>query len=274
MSCQSVAAIGIEMENEYSETFFLSAGEVNAEQELSLMVLTAKIIDVATAHANRLGIGNATMTSFNGGWVLSRLSVELEDYPRVNDTYTLTTWVESWNRHFSERAFLISGSDGHVYGYARTVWMVIDTVTRAGVSLDRLPFDMSMAGTRECPMSRQARHRLPAPDEVAPRRYTFKYCDLDSYRHVNTVRYLVLLLNSFTLEDFDAAQVSRFELSFMREARYGMSVDILRADEGESSAGVPERTSLALVDCDGGLPLLSARFCFRRRELGGLADFE
>ena len=115
------------MESIYKEIFFLSAGEANAEQEMSLPILVAKLIDIATTHANSLGIGNPSMLEIHAGWVLSRLTVEMDSYPKVNDDYVISTWVESFNRHFSERAFSISSPNGKIYGYARSVWMVMDT---------------------------------------------------------------------------------------------------------------------------------------------------
>lgn len=255
------------MTPEYSETYFLSAGETNPEQELSLPLLTAKIIDIATAHANSLGIGNPAMADIHAGWVLSRLTIEMTAYPRVNDTYTLTTWIESWNRRFSERAFMITCGD-RIMGYARSIWMVMDIESRHNVGLTHLNLSPDMISTRPCPIARQMRHcpiipistsqtpvttcpantpSLPTTTPALPTNtpslpagaieatapatpYTFKYCDLDSYRHVNTVRYVTMLLNQFTLADFDATFVDRLELSFLHETRYGMSVRLLRAD--------------------------------------------
>ena len=85
------------------------------------MGLVSKIIDIATAHANSLGIGNPSMAAMNRGWVLSRITLEMEGYPRVDSTYTLTTWVESWTRHFSERIIMIADENGNPYGFCRTL---------------------------------------------------------------------------------------------------------------------------------------------------------
>ena len=68
------------MTPEFKQTFFLSAGETNAEQEISLPLLTSKIIDIATAHANSLGIGNPAMEARGCGWVLSRIAIEMGRY--------------------------------------------------------------------------------------------------------------------------------------------------------------------------------------------------
>ena len=69
------------VEKIYRQSFFLSAGETNPEQEMSVPVLVSKIIDVATAHANALGIGNPSMVEMRAGWILSRVSVEMVRWP-------------------------------------------------------------------------------------------------------------------------------------------------------------------------------------------------
>ncbi len=259
-----------------TEKYFASAAEADPEQKLALTALVTKIIDIATSHANSLGIGNPSMEHLNAGWVLSRLTVEMERYPAVNQDYTLHTWVEGWNRHFSQRAFRVDDMDGNPIGYARSIWMVLNKATREGVSLEHLDFDTSLIDNgMQCPISRQARHipivatsgeDLPKGALIAaapPRPYTFKYCDLDSYRHVNTVRYLTMLLNQFSLEDFDAAFVKRLEMSFLHEARYGMPVEIMRHDRAPE--GDVSQSSFSLVEKESGTPLLFARLVMQRR---------
>ena len=270
------------MEKVFSQSFYLSAGETNAEQEISLALLTSKIIDIATAHANSLGIGNPSMESLGCGWVLSRIAIEMERYPRVNETYTLSTWVEGWNRHFSVRNFKISDSKGEAYGYAISVWMVLNTSTRENAGLSHLHMNPEMISGETVPIGKFGRHPaiVPMPEakektaeaeeKEMPRgavratepakSYVFQYADLDFYRHVNTVRYVTLLLNQFTLDEMDTTQVRRLEMAFMREGRYGETVSLLRADDGL-------QTIFSLVDAAAGVPSLSAALvrCPRKR---------
>lgn len=234
------------MEVFYKETYFLSAGEGNAEHEMSLPLLTSKLIDIATAHANSLGIGNPAMREINGGWVLARLTIEMEEYPQVNDEYSIITWIETFNRHFSERAFKICGKDGKTYGYARSVWMVMDTQNHTNLGLSHLTLPEGMIPGETAPIPKQAKHieiieygqedgGKPALVATHPIfHYRFEYCDLDYYRHVNTVRYVTLLLNRFSLEEHDSHYVKRLELSFLHEAKYGMETQLLRSDAEDS----------------------------------------
>lgn len=227
----------------FSEERFVSANEGDASGRLALHKLVGSVIEVATAHANHLHIGNPDMEGI-GGWVLSRLTIEMEEYPRVDTTFRVFTWIEDFNRHFSLRAFRFEAADGSVLGYARTIWMVINPVTHANVGLSHLSIDPALIHGEKVPIERQKRHRpivCDYPEQTPgvltascpPRQYTFKYCDIDYYRHVNTVRYFVLLLNQFTLDEMDRTMISRFEISFMHEGAYGMTVDILRHDEAD-----------------------------------------
>lgn len=229
----------------YSETYFLSAGETNAEQELSLPLLVTRLIDIATAHANSLGIGNPSMTDINGGWILSRLTIEMESYPKVDSNYKISTWVEKTNRHFSTRAFKIFAEDDTVFGYARSIWLVMDTINHTNLGLGHINIPEEMIPGVEVPIEMQTRHVPIVADSEektaskgalvatsSPFDYIFQYGDLDFYRHVNTVRYVNLLINRFTLAEHDATYIKRLELSFLREAKYGMETQLLRSDLG------------------------------------------
>ena len=101
---------------EYSQSFFISANESNPEGELAVNILVSNIIEIATAHANSLGIGNPSMEHLGAGWVLSRLTIDMTSYPKCNTQYTLTTWVEAFNRHFSTRCFSVKDESGKILG--------------------------------------------------------------------------------------------------------------------------------------------------------------
>lgn len=264
------------MEMILTESFALSAGECNAEGEMALPILVARLIDIATVHANSLGIGNPAMTSIHAGWVLSRLTVDMRAYPMANERYSISTWIESFNRHFSERAFRIESADGGILGYARSVWMVMDTQERTNVGLSHLSLPDGMIAGIKPPIEKQARHiPIITSDEhkesesqhlvatVPVFDYCFKYSDIDFYRHVNTVRYVELILNRFTLKQHDEAMVSRLELSFLHEARCGEDVQLLRCD---GAYGTP--VSFLFRRSSDKTPLLFSRILFRSRHIG------
>lgn len=264
-----------------TRTFFLSAGEVNAEGEMSLTLLCSKLIDIATAHANALGIGNPVMAGSGLGWVLSRLTVELAETPRVNTTYSISTWIESWNRHFSERVFSISDPEsGRVYGYSRSVWLVLDMNSRENAGLSHLSLPAGAVSGVSAPIERQAKHAvIAAPGEdMSPRQlraaaepviHSFKYCDVDFYRHVNTIRYVALLLNQYPLDYHDRYRVKRMELSFLHEAVCGEPLELLTAHsetEGDITGNADAMDAFYLRVRSTSAPVLYARILFSKRK--------
>ncbi len=218
----------------YKSSLFISAGDVNAEGELGLPQLTAALIDIATRHANSLGIGNPSMKHLKAGWVLSRLTIEMTDYPHANDECVIETWVEAWNRHFSERSFRMSSPDGRVYGFARSIWMVMTTDTHENFGLSHLELpDGCLTTGMVNPIARQARHKSAIEPTEPDTTHVFRYCDIDFYRHVNTVSYVRLILNRFSLSEMDDNRVERLELSFLHEGKYGEPVSVTRSREEE-----------------------------------------
>ena len=250
------------MNSELRGRFFLSAGDCNAQGRLSLPVLTSNIIEIATAHANSLGIGNPSMESLGYGWVLSRLAIEMERYPEVNQEYFVTTWIESFNRHFSVRNFRIDDYEGNAAGYATSVWMVLNWKSRENAGTSHLSLEESLISGKTVPIEKFGKHRpiVISGEEIhnnaliatsEPIERTFRYTDLDFYRHVNTIRYVSMLLDCFSLRQMDETEVRRLELAFLREGHYGERIRILKAEDGL-------HTSFAVGDVEDGTGLLSA----------------
>jgi acyl-ACP thioesterase len=208
-------------------SWFLTAGETDAEGRMPITLFAARAIEIATKHANALGIGYSALIQHRLGWVLARLSIEIYRYPEINDTYSITTWIEGYNRYFSDRCYEMTDANGNVIAAIRSVWVAIDVDKRTMADLNELERDSFPIVNRKCPVSKI---RSLAVDANAPSRtaeYTFNYCDLDFNRHVNTLRYIVLALNQFPLEWHDSHAVQRFDIVFDHESLYGDTVQVV-----------------------------------------------
>lgn len=223
------------MTTTHKHTFHLTAAECDATGHLPVNLLSERIIEVATEHANMLGIGYSKLITMGIGWVLSRLSVEMSRYPGINDTYSITTWIETLNRHFSERNMLIEDGEGHVIGYARTVWVAIDIAKRTMADLSAISDNELPVAELACPIARHPRLAAPVPGSLEFD-YTFRYCDLDFNRHVNTIRYMELILNRWTLEHYDAFMARRIDITFSHECYFHDTVRVRVEQEGHTNA--------------------------------------
>ena len=213
---------------EFSKTFYLAAGECNPQGEMPLTLLMTRIIEVATLHANSWGVGYERLIRDNQAWVLSRVAIEMTEYPKVNTNYKLTTWIEDYNRHFSQRNMRLDDENGTPMGYVRTIWMVIDMNTRSSVDIEKLGYIRDNVSDIPCPIEPMSRlHPIEQGHAVD---YTFGYMDCDFNRHVNTVRYLSHLINMFDMDCYDHYFIRRMEISFIKETRYGESAQFVIDD--------------------------------------------
>lgn len=212
----------------FSKTYYLAAGECNPQGEMPLTLLMTRIIEVATFHANSWGAGYARLIQDNQVWVLSRVTIELTSYPKINENYTLTTWIEDYNRHFSQRNMRLDDANGKPLGYVRTIWMVIDLSTRASVDISQLGYISDKVSDLPCPI--EPISRLRPIEEGQAVDYTFGYMDCDFNRHVNTVRYLSHLMNLFDMDCYDHFFIKRMEIAFIKETHYGETAQVVIDD--------------------------------------------
>jgi acyl-ACP thioesterase len=236
------------MERQLSKTFRLTGAETGPHGVMPLTLLADRVIEMATMHADLLGVGHDRMEADGQAWVLSRLSIEMTGYPAHDDDYTLTTWVESFNHRFSERDFEITVGD-RVIGYARTVWAAINLASRGVGNLEALSPLAEAVNDKPCPIARQGRLRGTVDGDRLSFPYTVAYRDIDFNRHVNSVAYIRLLLDAWTLDYHDRFQARRLDVAYLHEARYGDTVSLNRsaADGAVSVADITDSSGSCLT---------------------------
>ena len=208
-------------------TFHLTAGQTDLFGRMPVTLIASRAIDLATEAANLLGIGYSTLANHGMTWVLARMTIEMIRYPKINEYYTMSTWIEGYNRFFSDRCFVMTDADGNPLAHIRSVWVAIDIKKRTMADLSAIESTLFPIATRECPV---AKCRTPLIARDAPTRgeqYTFRFCDLDFNGHVNTLRYLDLVLNQHTPDWYRDHTLWRLEASFDHECHYDETVDVV-----------------------------------------------
>lgn len=243
----------------YTTEFFLTAAEVNSQREMPLSRLVTTIIDTATAHANRLGIGFDRMISEGISWVLSRLTIDIAESPSVNRTYRMTTWIENVNRLFSDRNFEMTDAEtGRIVIRAHSTWMAVNMSTRRPGDLTPIWKGFDMVDGAPSGIDNGGK-LLPLSGSDFEMSYRFAVSDIDVNRHVTTRRYIDLITDLWPLETYDSMRISRFEVAFKHEARYGETATASRMAHAES----PETATAQIAVAD--TPCCIARLYFSER---------
>lgn len=190
------------------------------------------ILRCASLHAGEHGFGYNEMIAIQHGWVLSRLVIEMDELPRTGEAFTIETWVDRLYRQFTDRHFSILRSDGTAYGYATSIWSLIDMQTRQPADLTKLPdggFTKVLIPERPAPIPAMERIRLKSPTLVATHQAV--YTDLDINGHVNSIRYIELLLNRYPAVKLKELTPHRIEMAYCLEAYCGDMLEIYHATD-------------------------------------------
>lgn len=243
----------------FTYEFFLTASEVDAQCEMPLSRIVTTIIDVATGHANALGIGFDRMRQEGLSWVLSRLTVEIIEPVTVSRRYRMETWIENVSRLFSDRNFEMRDAEsGKIVLRAHSTWMAINMESRRPGDLtpiwegkdcvDGRPFGGVSGGKLQ-----------PLQQAEVEKTYRFAVSDIDVNRHVTTRRYIDLIVDQWPLEQYEQSRIDRFEVAFKHEARY---------DEEATISSAPHEGSPSTADVEiriGSTTCCLARVRFKQR---------
>lgn len=216
-------------------TFVAEPFHVDFTGKLFMGVLGNHLLNSAGFHATERGFGIAEMNESNYTWVLSRLAVEMMDMPSEYETFSVDTWIENVYRLFTDRNFTIYGKDGKVYGYARSVWAMINLDTRKPADLLALHGQelVDYIDTDKiCPIEKPG--RIKVTQQMPLRTIEVYYNDIDINGHVNSIKYIEHILDLFPKQWFAEKKVARFEMAYVAESYYGDTLSFFRdeVDEG------------------------------------------
>ncbi len=193
------------------------------------------MLNAADYHSHDRGFGMTYLNTIRRTWVLSRLVIEMNEMPRAYARFNVETWVESALRFFTNRSFKVAdGETGHVYGYGRSIWAMIDTETRQPANL----FDINDGALLNyvekdypCPIEKCSRVRMDTPGQLV-RTFTAHYSDIDVNGHVNSVKYIEHVLDLFPLDTYREYRVGRFEIAYVAEAHEGDTLRMYQESDG------------------------------------------
>ena len=204
--------------------FYVEPFHVDFMGRIFLGVLGNHMLNAAGNHSQKRGWGIGALNETQHTWVLSRLSIEMNEMPRQYEHCQVKTWVESVMRLFTNRNFAILNEAGEPLGYARSVWAMIDLETRKPCDLLTL-YDGDILRyvvpeeENVCPIDGHGRFRFR--DAQLVRTIDTYYSDVDINGHINSIKYIEHILDLFPREKFEQQSISRFEIAYKAESYMG-----------------------------------------------------
>lgn len=235
--------------------FTIDAYLTDFRGKATLPMIGGFMLQVATKHAEERGFGYSTMTSQQRVWVLSRMAIEVFEYPKNDTIMVIKTWVASVNRLFTERYFAFEDKDGNEIGYAKSLWASIDIKTRKPTNVLELEGLSEHITEKENPIVGMTKIPMLKDNFEVATDFVVKYSDVDINKHLNSMKYIEHFVDVFDIDMFKEKEIRRIEINYIAEGRYGTKLNILKREE--------EKDSYILEMRDENINVCSARIIWK-----------
>lgn len=208
-----------------AEKHRIASYQMDLKGQATLPVICNLFQEIAGNHAAANGFGFFDMLKLKRMWVLTRLRVEIEQYPKWNDDVIVKTWVKSRKGLFSEREFLLTDTKNNKLAGAISGWMLLDLNSKRPVSVEDFDVNIKMF-SHESPVNEPLKKIKQIKDTFLSYVREVRFQDIDVNMHVNNVKYIEWFLSSFPFEFRKNNNVKNFDINFLSEMKYGDSAEI------------------------------------------------
>ena len=172
----------------------------DASGKLSRQETFGVFMDIATAHAARLGVGADAMHARGLFWRTVKTKIVFHDRPRMGDAVLVRTWPEKPGRVRCVRSYELV-ADGKLCVAGKTEWAVLNTGTgRIVPAREVFPEELEFPERSACAEPFAA---IPADvaGEAEYAAYRVRSTDIDLGGHMNNVAYIRAVLGSFSSDE-------------------------------------------------------------------------
>ncbi|XP_066346783.1 palmitoyl-acyl carrier protein thioesterase, chloroplastic-like [Miscanthus floridulus] len=239
----------------YQQTLVLRSYEVGPDKTATLETVLNLLQETALNHvwmSGLLGDGfGAThgMIRNNLIWVVSRMHVQVDQYPIWGEVLDIDTWVGSSGKNGMRRDWLIRGrNSGDVFVRATSTWVMMNKVTRR---LSKMPEEVR----GEIAPWFIDRHAIQdeATEKIVKLDSTAMYVDsdlkpkrsdLDMNHHVNNVKYVRWMLETLPDHFLQQNQLSSITLEYRKECG---SSDVVQSICQPDEDSIPPQENVSMV---------------------------
>lgn len=219
------------MASVFQKEFTVSSYELNPRGAARLTTIANYFQEVAYHHANELGFGYEQMKERRTLWMLSRMKIQMFNYPAWNDKVVVETWPSGIEKLFALRDFRICDARGETLGIATTYWLIVHLDThrpiRPGAELE-LFSDIEYGQ----PVFESKLEKIELPDGMQGLdQHTVSFSDLDIVGHVNNVKYMEWCIDATMPGELRGRNIRDLEINFLHEATMGNHVRLSGKEE-------------------------------------------
>ena len=174
--------------------------------------------DTANEHCRQLGVDRYALSDKGLVWVVFRIEVQTDRYPKLGERLTVRTFTKGNRLHFYPRYYLILDEKGETIVRAGALWMLIDKDARSMVTPEKSGIKLPDADNCDIPVKISMSAKKTEGEKIA-RDHCPVYSDIDINGHVNNTRYADWLCDMMGPELLGHNEIASMSISYDHEIR-------------------------------------------------------
>lgn len=198
------------------ENYCIRSFDIDVNRKLRISNLCGFLQETAEKHAEHLGVGFHKILESGLVWMLSRLFIEIHEYPLWKDIISVETWPSGKERLFYRRDFQVYQDHLPVIS-AVSYWLAIHIKT---LRPQIIPFDETVLKHNAGRFAIQgAMEKINAPEGGNVRSHEIRYSELDQNKHVNNTKYVDWIMDSFQVSQLEQSLPHFFGIEYKHEVK-------------------------------------------------------
>ena len=209
------------MESVISKEFIILPSRCDGFGKLGIPQIFAAFGDIATLHADDIGVGLSALMPKRLFWVTVKTVIRINRLPAMSESHRITTWPETPERVRTYRDYRISTNDGESLIEGRSEWSIIDLDTGRPQSVaDVFPADFVFSDEKTAvPAFTRVRDDMGDIEPFAE--YTVRSTDTDVGGHFNNANYVRALAGVFSSAEWDGMNIREMEIIYKAQSYEG-----------------------------------------------------
>jgi acyl-ACP thioesterase len=201
----------------YPKKYHIETNDVDFAKQLKLSSLFGYFQEIASLHADNLGVGINTIEQIGVRWALIRIRVDIIRNPLMNEEVFIETGYPEPKKFEFIRDYSVKDNGGNIIVKAISSWIIFDIETKELRKRDLITNGFPQSTKDRALDCRFEKLRALGQPEMVYKK-VIRYSDIDFNGHLNNSKYIDFIMDCFTMKDHKKYRVKTIEVNYTSEA--------------------------------------------------------
>lgn len=217
------------MNNEYKINYEIKYSEVDNKYCLRPDHIMTHFQDITGLHSVEMEIDGKTMLELsNAFWVVTKIKMKIHRMPKFEEKVVIETWPTYAKGVRFGRDYTISNNN-EILVSCCSEWCTLDYDTKRPRRVESVHYPHFMPHRLD---RSAAGEFIKIKEEICDKDFDHNhkvlFTDIDTNNHANNIAYIRMILDCFTIEEFNSLNIDEVQVSYLLQAFYADEVSVYK----------------------------------------------